>query len=506
MSTEKGRTVSGVVVGRSDKVTGDEPGADRAITGTGYSQPADASGAPEKVAVTHTAQGKPVTGTALGRANRVTGDEPGACRGITGTEYLALEQFQGVCNTQPPATPRKVSVMQSRGSLPVSGSEVGRSAKVTGDESGSCREITGSQYYTQRDFGDVCAASGPAKVGVMQTLSGRTVTGTEVASLPKSHGDEQLTGCQPVTGIDYVGASSASNCTPVSPVAKVVQDRTWLGQSVTGSPIGLAPKVTGDEPGGCAPVSGTPYIGRSQYEAYCEADDRDAQAARIRVSATVPASIVTGDRPGVGGSVVTGDERGACNAVSGTPYVGLDNGSGQCHASGRFIRQSRQWDVPEQPPAPMDFSIDSPARQAQQRRSNDVTGTAYHVERITGPVNKANGLITGTPEFRHRDSQTMQEESAEMVAAARRLSGEGSQAGVRITGDAWHAQTRVTGTEGASSLARNATQRGQPRGAGVNATAFRDIERPAIPESRITGSAGNSGKGAVVTLSGGARG
>jgi hypothetical protein len=48
--------------------------------------------------------------------------------------------------------------------------------------------------------------------------------------------------------------------------------------------------------------------------------------------------------------------------------------------------------------------------------------------------------------------------------------------------------------------------RGQPRGAGVNAIAFRGIERPGVPDSVITGSAGNTRRGAVVTVSGGARG
>jgi hypothetical protein len=507
MTTAKGRVVSGVVLGRSAKMTGDETGADRAITGTGYSQPADASGSPEKVSVTHTAQGKPVTGTALGISSRVTGDEPGACRGITGTEYLALEQFQGVCGTQPPASPRKVSVMQSRGDQPVSGTEVGRSVNVTGDEPGSCREITGSQYFNQRDFGKVCEATGPAKVSMMQTLSGRTVSGTEVVNFPKSVGDVQSTGRMPVTGIDYVGAASASANAPVPPAAKVMQDRTWLGQSVTGSPIGRANKVTGDESGGCAPISGSPYIGRGQYEAYCQADDQQAQVARVRGSATVPASIFTGDRPGAGGSVVTGDERGACNTISGSPYVGLDNGASQCQTSGRFMKPpSRNFDVPAQPPAPVDFSILSPARQAQQNNFGEITGTASQNDRITGPVNKASGLITGTPEFRHRDTQSLQTVAAQEVAAAQRLSGEGSQEGARVSGDAWHGQSRVTGTEGTSSLSRNTTQRGQPRGTGVNAIAFREIERPAVPDSRITGSAGNTGKGAVVTLSGGARG
>jgi hypothetical protein len=506
MQTDKGKTVTGTQVGRSARVTGDEPGADRAVTGTRYTQPAPDGQAPEKVAVTHTAQGKPVTGTAVGHTAKITGDEPGACRGITGTEYLAAEQFQSVCGATPPATPRKVSVMSTRGSQEVSGSEVGRSARVTGDEPGSCRQITGNQYYTTSDFADLCKTSGPRKVGAMQTLAGRTVTGTEVGSSPKLSGDE-MGGCKPVTGIDYVGApSECAVGTPVAPVAKVAVDQTWRGQAVTGSHVGRSARVTGDEFGGCAPISGTTYIGRGQYSGYCDANAVEAQQARIRSGASIPATAVTGDRPGAGGSVMTGDERGACEAVSGTPYVGPDNAVSQCLTSGRFVPRARAWEEPARPPAPVDFSIASPARQAWERRIADVTGTGYNSERITGPVNKASGLITGTPEFRHRDAATQQAEQEAAIAAARRLTGEGSQAGARITGDAWNAQSRVTGTEGASSLARNMSMRGNPRGAGANAQVFREVERPEVPESRITGSSGNTGKGAVVTLSGGARG
>ncbi len=504
--TDKGKVVTGTQVGRSSKVTGDEPGADRQLTGTRYSQPAPDTG-PDKVVLTHTALGKPVTGTAVGHTSKITGDEPGACRGITGTQYLAAEQFQEVCGTTPPATPHKVSVMSSRGSQPVSGTEVGRSGKVTGDEPGSCRPITGTQYYNPGDFGALCAAGGPRKVGSMQTLAGRTVTGTEVGRSPKVTGDE-MGGCKPVTGIDYVGANAevCAASTPVLPVAKVAVDQTLRGQPVTGSYVGRSTKVTGDEYGGCAPISGTPYIGRSQYSGFCATADLEAQAARIRTGATIPATAVTGDRPGGGGSVMTGDERGACEPVTGTPYLGADNVPTQClPPSGRFVPRSRTWEEPQRPPAPIDFSIQSPARQAWERRIAEVTGTGYGSERITGPVNKAAGLITGTPEFRHRDVQSHLTAEAEAIAAARRLTGEGSQAGVRITGDAWHAQSRVTGTEGASSLARNPSLRGEPRGAGVNAQQWRELERPPAAESRITGSAGNTVKGAIVTVSGGAR-
>lgn len=509
--THKGEKLSGTMVGRSDKVTGDEPGSDRNLTGTRYMSNATDT-APDKVAVTHTAGGKSVTGTAVGHTSKITGDEPGACRGITGTEYLAAEQYSSVCSAQVPVHPRKVSVMSSQDSETVSGSSVNRSENVTGNEPGSCRNITGSQYYTQSDFAPLCKTGNadPRKVSVMPTLGGRSVTGTEVAPSPKLSGDESY-GCKPVTGIDYIGTTQlAAVCDvgtqgEVSPVAKVVVDATLRGQSVTGSYPGRAGRVTGNEMGACSPVSGTPYVGRGQFQAFCPAPDYDAQAARVRQSAVIPATAVTGDRPGAGGSVMTGDERGACEVISGTPYVGADNATGQCATSGRFVSRARNFEVPSPVPAPLDFSIESPARYAQRQRFDEVTGNSFAVDRITGSANKADGLVTGTPEFRHRDTVAAAVVEADAVAAARRLTGEGRESS-RLTGDAWHAETRVTGTEGASSLGRNSSQRGQPRGAGVNAQVFREIERVEVPESRITGSSGNSGKGAVVTLSGGARG
>lgn len=503
--TDKGLSVTGVLVGRSPKVTGDEPGADRAITGTRYAQPATDTG-PDKVVLTHTAGGKPVTGTAVGHSAKITGDEPGACRGITGTQYLAAEQYQEFCHSAPPAVPRKVSVMSTRGEQAVSGTEVGRSPKVTGDEPGACRTITGTQYYNAADFADLCAVAGPRKVAQMHTLSGRRVTGTEVDRSPKMSGDVEG-GCIPVTGTDYAGLpAQCAGSTPIPPAAKVAVDQTWRGQPVTGSYVGRSAKVTGNEPGACRAISGTPYVGRSQYSDFCPAPALEAQTARVRMGAPVPAAVVTGDRPGAGGSVMTGDERGACEAVTGTPYIGPDNAKPECLVeSHRFVPRARAFEEPARPPAPTDFSIKSPAREAWERRYAEITGTAYSSERITGPVNKAHGLITGTPEFRHASAATQQAQEAERIASARRLTGEGSQQGPRITGDAWHAQSRVTGTEGASSLARNVSLRGEPRGAGVNAWQFRELERPPVPESKITGSSGNTTKGALVTVSGGAR-
>lgn len=510
-STEsgKGKLITGTLVNRPADVTGGEQGADRSVTGTGYNMPATVAGAPDKVSLTHTARGSAVTGTSVGQSEKITGDETGSCRGITGTEYLAREQFVAICNTETPATPRKVSVMSSRGNMPVSGSEVGRSEKVTGDEPGSCRSITGSQYYTTPGNSALCEAPAPRKVSTMQTLSGRTLTGTEVGPSPKVTGDE-MGGCKSVTGTEYIGAGQqqavCAVSTPVAPVAKVAVDQTWRGQAVTGTYVGRSTKVTGDEFGGCAPISGTPYIGRNQYSSFCESPALLEQEARIRASAQMSALPVTGDRPGAGGSVMTGDERGACGTVSGTPYVGIDNSQSSCAPSGRYVTRQQAWVEPPRPAAPLDFSIITPAR-AAQRRNNEVTGMASSNERITGPVNKAGGLITGTPEFRHREAAPLMANQEAALPATSRLTGDGNQNGRPVTGDAWSALSRVSGTEGASSQTRNPTERGNPRGMGMNALRFRDtVEAPEIPDSRVTGSSGNTGKGAFVTLSGGARG
>ncbi len=564
---DRSKKVTGIEAGRSGKVTGDETGTCRGITGTEYLKadrddglnssptvPSPAKGlaqalgaargksaaglaehradtdaksdrlrsggdfsasgngarAPQKVAVTHTSHGKPVSGTAMGQSGKVTGDDTGACRGITGTEYLAVEQFQAVCGTTAPVSPRKVSVMSSRSSQTVSGSEVGRSSKVTGDEPGSCRAITGSQYYTPESFGALCDAPSPHKVASMQTNTGRALTGTDLNRSTKMTGGEKG-GCSSVTGTEYVGAQQqqavCADSDRVEPVAKVSIDHTWRGQPVSGSYVGRSKRVTGDEPGGCVPISGTPYIGRGQYNNFCEAPAAQAQEARMPSKAMIPTTAVTGDRPGAGGPKLTGDERGACGTVSGTPYIGADNGPKFCATSGRFVSRTSTWVEPQRAPAPVAFSISTPARAAQQRQSGEVSGSGGNSERITGPVNKADGLITGTPEFRHRDSVTSQATPEAGLPAASRLTGDGNQAGRQVTGDAWSALSKVTGTEGASSLSRNPSARGKPRGVGMSAAHFREVvAQPEVPESRITGSSGNTGHGALVTLSGGARG
>ncbi len=534
MMTRQGEGVSGTSVGRSPNVTGDESGSCRDVTGTEYLNTAASevpcntgkpSGAPMKVGVMHTLRGRELTGTEVGRSVKVTGDEYGSCKPVTGTEYLGTEQFQGFCGTRPEPTPAKVQESHTMEDQTVTGVAVGRSSKVTGNETGSCKSLTGTPYYNKADFGELCeqpAAGGVPKVGVMHTLRGREVSGTQVDHSIHVTGDE-YGGCKPITGTEYAGSEHydafCGGQRPDAAPEKVTVGRTWNHQAVSGTAVGRSSRVTGDEYGACKPVSGTAYIGPDQYDQFCETQDSRAAEVRVAERHSTPGHAVSGSQPGYD-ERVTGTERGACQDVSGAPYVGANEFAQTCASVASSLhprlRPEGMQAAPAQPaphvqerPMPnAGFSVATPARAAAERRER-VTGTAYGSSgRLTGSINKAMGLVSGTEEFRYNGGQ--QQEAAAPVdegqkVGADRVTVNGSSNGISVTGDDWGRGDRVTGTEGMSTR-RNATQKGNPRGEGRSAYVNRELERKDVPPSRITGSSGNSDAGSMVTLSGGARG
>ena len=92
---------------------------------------------------------------------------------------------------------------------------------------------------------------------------------------------------------------------------------------VSGTRTGRSENVTGDEPGSCQAVTGTPYAGLEQAGQHCGTPAVQAIRERTPVRVGTPSAAMTGIQPGVGG-VMTGDKSGACEAVTGTPYVGAD--------------------------------------------------------------------------------------------------------------------------------------------------------------------------------------
>jgi hypothetical protein len=499
-TTLAGSTVTGNQVERSSRVTGNESGTCRTITGTEYIG-AEQFGkfcgtlpeaSPAKVSTTSTSRGRQITGTEVGRSSKVTGDEHGTCKRVTGSEYMAAEQVGEFCGTTPELRPEKVDVGMTEKRLLVTGSDLNRKARVTGTEQGAQRAITGSAYADasamRNEGGDA-----PKKVGTSHTSAGAMVSGTRVGRSPSLTGVEQGS-CKRVTGTDYIASEEfVSFCReqPYQSPAKVGVSRTVKGQDVSGTQVGRSTKVTGDEYGSCKPVTGSAYIGAEQYAEFCASRTAAEAINRARLGRS---AALTGIQPGPD-SKMTGNERGECQTISGTPYMGEDQSAQACGTA-------------PAPTLPSNFSIATPARMARDSEVRRITGSAYGDSgRITGPMARAVGLISGTPEFRYKDeavSHVVAAPAAPERATTDRVTGEGRER--RITGDAWDRGDRVTGTEGRSAQRRNPTMRGDARGNGMTARDNREVERPAPATNRITGSSGSTSNGAVITVSGGARG
>jgi hypothetical protein len=124
--------------------------------------------------------------------------------------------------------------------------------------------------------------------------------------------------------------------------------------------------------------------------------------------------------------------------------------------------------------------------------------------------------VTGTEEARFGDGNGSAEPAPTYTAqlveerVKSRITGEGQDAGLRITGDDWDRNEHVTGTEGLSTTRRNPTRRGGMDAMAMDAMRMkveskRNEEMP-VPNSKVTGSSGNTEKGSLITYSGGARG
>ena len=512
--TSEGQTVTGTMVGRSHSVTGDEPSTCRGVTGTQYLGAdifrdfcqSDPSGTPRKVNVTQTSHGNSVSGDRVGRGTNVTGNEPGTCKLVTGNEYMSAEQSQAYCGEFLAKGPRKVSLSETAKGKTMTGANVSRSEKVTGDEYGMKRLLTGTQYKQPEDVG-----SAPQKVGVSATLRGGSVTGTMVGRRENMTGDEPGS-CKNVTGDDYVGLEQYGSFCKDAPKPrdqKVGVSGTFKGMAVTGTMTGRSGSVTGDEPGSCKAVTGTPYAGTDQMVGFCSTDEAAVAVARTRPMRSTPGPSMTGQQPGVGGAM-TGDRKGVCEPLTGTPYVGANQYADACPST------PADTSSPDFPQAAGDapwqhFSVQSPSGGAQQALgSTGVTGNRYESGHITGPFGMAPGKVSGTEEARY-GQDAMGGEAVRPVVAEdfegrikSRISGEGQDAGLKITGDDWERNQRVTGTEGRSAILRNPTMRTNPA-ATMAVTRKRNEELP-MPISKVTGGSGNTEKGSLITYSGGARG
>jgi len=483
--TGAGVTVTGYSEGVGRQVTGTEAGRDKPVSGTpfiGQGEGAFVTAAP-KVGHARTPGGLIVSGTMVRSKVRITGDEASANRRITGEADQVLEddvsprserfvpvaaQFQrqadphgaSVFGTNLGRSIRHVgsrerarerAIEVTEGGIPITGSAVGRSVNVTGDEPGACRSLTGTQYLTPARRQEAC--SGPPR------------------------------GTHPMAG------GAAARRDPVTG-RKVHEIATWGGQRVTGTDIvEHMDHVTGDEPGECRVVTGTPYLGPNTTYGYCDPEVSAAQEARLPGPARAK---VTGDVPMHDVERVSGTERGAQHAITGTPYWRHET--------------SASTELGEADPvarAAAGFSIRTPARDAHlARRKAEKDGP-----RVTGSFAVGEGKLTGNVEFGFVDRWSRKEAGTKDKVGHQKLTGHGSVSGPAITGSAWTEHERVTGTEGFFATVRNPTvAEGKPHGF-AGARTFRRESPHKEPRRLVTGVIGWTPKSAaIVTLSGGAQG
>ncbi|MDA8390408.1 MAG: hypothetical protein M0Z76_06725 [Gammaproteobacteria bacterium] len=471
--------VTGVRIGRGSHVTGDEAGAVLPVTGTQYIG-REGGYAPRtgglKVGAARTANGQVVTGTQVRSQVKITGDESNAALRITGEADQELAddlrprpeeavctdaQFQrmhdphghsvfgtnlgrsiAIAGSRVRGRTRHGAIEVTEGGQAISGTAVGLSQRVTGDDSGACRHITGDQYLTPAARQPLCATKG----GPLQSAVAADAPG----------------------------------------IGKTPTAQTWRYQNVTGVQVEHNPIVTGDEPGACAAVTGTPYVGPAQYETYCAKDDMDAALHKVAAPQTSQ-NRVTGDTP-LHVEHVTGLCRGADRAISGTPYYRAD-AEEDTKTTGLERMATR-------------FSVGSPQREAQLRASTKAIEAPSAAGRITGSFAVGEGKITGNREF-HFSPRT----GAESVAARARITGEGRMDGPAITGGAWAENSKITGTEDYIASERNPSQRAGKPHSFASAGLFKGKGRHDEPRQMVTGMVGWSARSAAkVTLSGGAQG
>ncbi len=401
-----------------------------------------------------------VSGTKVSHSEKTTGDETGLCRSVTGTDYFSSEVFDNFCQNEAPVVPGKVRTSENlSGSSITASGEVGRSAKVSGDERGSCKIVTGVEYVGREQYDDFCTTKPPepgnAKVSFSQTARGLVISGSKPAR---------------------------------------------------------SQQVSGNEAGTCKSVTGTPYAGMEQFQEYCKPAEAQLANARSQKHTGNGGQDVTGLQPGFDG--LTGASQGACSSVSGTAYVSAEQQQSVCGA------MPAQMNEPDFPKPLTDspwgsFSVISApvhASQPQAKAVDNVTGSRYEQGRVSGAFSLGEGKITGTEQFRFgggvkenvRPVATTPVDVASAVPV-KRVTGEGNDSGLKITGNDWGRGDHVTGTEGTSSVKRNPTRRGPV--SAMPSSGFKRNEDVERGMSNVTGgTGGTTEKGALVTLSGGARG
>lgn len=444
---------------------------------------------PSKVGETETLSGQRVSGTVVGQGEKgMTGAETGACQLVSGTEYLGTEEFSA-CTTQPAAAPAKVTMTQTTRGQSISGTEVGRAEKMTGNEQGTCSSITGTEYLPADQSQMYCGTDVQPTAPAM---------GFSIMSQPAQARENRIT--------EGGGSRSAQSTTikPSNPAPqKVVPSQTAMGSMTTGTQVGRLEPVTGSEKGACKVVTGTGYQSAEEADALCGMPAVET-AQKVTASGTFGGQVITGDRSG-GSSKMTGAEAGACEAVTGTPYVGVEHAA-SCSAPAQQAMQQRQRQGANPTISGVQPGLEG-ITGAQKGACQLVSGTHYlgndQTALMCEPTNAATPGESDFPMMMNQQPTAQAQPAPQAMTTPEEVVAEAKTS--KITGDGWDRGTKVTGTEGPWAASRNASIKGTTANAPMGASQFRPNSMPEVPVSKITGSSGNTDTGAKVTLSGGAR-
>jgi hypothetical protein len=487
--------------------------------------------------ITSLTQGRQtVTGSRIGHGSQVTGVESGANLPVSGTQYIGREAGLAAVPVGP-----KVGLSRTPNGGVVTGTQIRSKIAVTGDEAGSKIAITGeSEQHPDDDLTERkdSAAQASAQFQRQAEPHGHTVFGTNLGR-----------------SLRQAGSRSRERSAAL--------ETTERGLAITGSAVGRASRMTGDEDGACRHVTGDQYLSPARAQAECGGVGGGTASPAAMGMGMVRRDPVTGGKVSVattwgaqrltGTDVehdprVTGDMQGSCSVLTGTHYHGPRTLHGWCDpaigesaeqqlqrrpatsavtgdtplhddsvtGTGRgaarsitgtpYYRKVAATEAPKDVVAAVDekFSVTSPQRAAQLRADRTAVDAPTAAGRITGAFAIEPKKLTGNLEFTFRPRHAPEPDAK---PGRSRISGEGRTAGTTISGASWGDQSNVTGTDGSTAHERNPSERNGKPHAFAGAAQFKSKAVKEEHKQLVTGMFGwSSSSAAKVTLSGGAHG
>jgi hypothetical protein len=258
-ATGGGVAITGSALSRSTKVTGDQGGPTLIVTGNRFMAPArrqaeagqsaaqpmpEPAGMPKAVALSM--GGQRVSGLDVEHNKRVTGDAPGSCAALTGSQYQGPATTDTYCEADT-ATRRR---MRARVSKAVTGNTALHGEGVTGTGKGAGRAITGTRYFCAPETPE--AASSNPVADLDSRFSIRTPQRSAHLSPPRDDGGvDRITGSFAAGGgkltgnVEFQVRRRAAEAHRPSASTQISGEGSSQGTAITGNAWSNKGRVTG---------------------------------------------------------------------------------------------------------------------------------------------------------------------------------------------------------------------------------------------------------------------